>query len=40
MVLERKRNEDEDAAEKLYTRVTHVPVTSFKKLQTTVVKPN
>merc|ERR1711934_582953 len=28
----RKRNEDEDAKEKMFTLVTHVPVTSFKKL--------
>jgi len=32
--LSRKRNEDEDAKEKMFTLVTHVPVTSFKKLQT------
>eukprot|EP00118_Oscarella_pearsei_P028709 m.2744 g.2744 ORF g.2744 m.2744 type:complete len:126 (+) comp8875_c0_seq1:130-507(+) len=32
--LERKRNEDEDAANKLYTLVTHVAVDSFKGLQT------
>eukprot|EP01115_Flamella_aegyptia_P009612 TRINITY_DN41171_c0_g1_i1.p1 TRINITY_DN41171_c0_g1~~TRINITY_DN41171_c0_g1_i1.p1 ORF type:complete len:121 (-),score=58.79 TRINITY_DN41171_c0_g1_i1:34-396(-) len=32
--LSRKRNEDEDAKEKMYTLVTHVPVTSFKKLVT------
>jgi len=32
--LSRKRNEDEDASEKLYTLVTHVPVVSFKELQT------
>ncbi|EDV21473.1 60S ribosomal protein L31 [Trichoplax sp. H2] len=32
--LSRKRNEDEDAANKLYTLVTHVPVESFKGLQT------
>merc|ERR1712194_827191 len=36
--LERKRNEDEDSAEKLYTHVTHIAVTSFKGLQTSVVK--
>ena len=30
MCLARKRNEDEDAANKLYTLVTHVPVESFK----------
>ncbi|KAG5722791.1 hypothetical protein E4T56_gene8300 [Termitomyces sp. T112] len=28
--LERKRNDDENAQEKLYTYVSHVPVTSFK----------
>ena len=32
--LHRKRNEDEEAKEKLYTLVTYVPVTSFKNLQT------
>nr|Q9XGL4.1 RecName: Full=Large ribosomal subunit protein eL31; AltName: Full=60S ribosomal protein L31 [Cyanophora paradoxa]CAB45375.1 ribosomal protein L31 [Cyanophora paradoxa] len=32
--LARKRNDDEDAKEKLYTLVTYVPVTSFKGLQT------
>lgn len=31
--MSRKRNEDEDAAEKLYTVVSYVPVTSFKGLQ-------
>jgi len=36
--LARLRNEDEDAKEKLYTLVTHVPVTTFKKLQTSVVE--
>ena len=35
--LERKRNDDENAKEKLYTYASHVPVTSFKGLQTTVV---
>ncbi|KIM41247.1 hypothetical protein M413DRAFT_445283 [Hebeloma cylindrosporum] len=35
--LERKRNDDEGAKEKLYTYVSHVPVTSFKGLQTVVV---
>ncbi|EKM78264.1 hypothetical protein AGABI1DRAFT_85928 [Agaricus bisporus var. burnettii JB137-S8] len=35
--LERKRNDDENAKEKLYTYVSHVPVESFKGLQTTVV---
>ncbi|KAF9362803.1 60S ribosomal protein L31 [Mortierella sp. NVP85] len=33
----RKRNDDEDAKEKLYTYVTYVPVTSFKNLETQVV---
>merc|ERR550514_383402 len=32
--MSRKRNEDEDAAEKMYTLVQHVPVESFKNLQT------
>ena len=32
--LSRRRNEDEDAKEKMYTLVTHVPVTQFKGLQT------
>lgn len=32
--LARKRNEDEDAKERFYTLVTHVPVASFKGLQT------
>jgi len=32
--LARRRNEDEDAKEKMYTLVTHVPVASFKTLQT------
>lgn len=32
--LSRRRNEDEDSIHKLYTLVTHVPVTSFKGLQT------
>ena len=36
--LSRKRNEDEDANESFYTLVTHVPVASFKKLQTKVVE--
>ncbi|PPQ94390.1 hypothetical protein CVT25_002746 [Psilocybe cyanescens] len=35
--LERKRNDDEGAKEKLYTYVSHVPVISFKGLQTVVV---
>ncbi|XP_033002728.1 60S ribosomal protein L31-like [Lacerta agilis] len=32
--LSRKRNEDEDSPNKLYTLVTYVPVTTFKSLQT------
>ncbi|KAG5641841.1 60S ribosomal protein L31 [Asterophora parasitica] len=36
-LLEGKRNDDENAKEKLFTYVSHVPVTSFKGLQTTVV---
>lgn len=32
--LARKRNEDEEAKEKLYTHVLHVEVSSFKGLQT------
>merc|ERR1712205_238154 len=32
--LSRKRNDDEEAKEKLYTLVTHVPVEGFKGLQT------
>ncbi|KAG1744816.1 60S ribosomal protein L31 [Suillus lakei] len=35
--LERKRNDDEGAKEKLYTYASHVVVTSFKNLQTAVV---
>ncbi|KAK7040744.1 60S ribosomal protein L31B [Paramarasmius palmivorus] len=35
--LERKRNDDENAKEKLFTYASHVPVTSFKGLQTVVV---
>ncbi|KAG1724647.1 60S ribosomal protein L31 [Suillus paluster] len=35
--LERKRNDEEGAKEKLYTYASHVPVTSFKGLQTAVV---
>eukprot|EP00441_Pelagodinium_beii_P031854 CAMPEP_0197646312 /NCGR_PEP_ID=MMETSP1338-20131121/22849_1 /TAXON_ID=43686 ORGANISM="Pelagodinium beii, Strain RCC1491" /NCGR_SAMPLE_ID=MMETSP1338 /ASSEMBLY_ACC=CAM_ASM_000754 /LENGTH=118 /DNA_ID=CAMNT_0043219933 /DNA_START=70 /DNA_END=426 /DNA_ORIENTATION=- len=34
----RKRNEDEDAKEKMYTLVQHVPVESFKNLQTETVR--
>jgi len=36
--LQRKRNEDEDAKNKLYTLISYVPVTSFKGLQTVNVK--
>ncbi|CAD5211639.1 unnamed protein product [Bursaphelenchus xylophilus] len=32
--LSRRRNEDEDSQNKLYTLVTFVPVTNFKKLTT------
>ncbi|CBY21879.1 unnamed protein product [Oikopleura dioica] len=32
--LHRKRNEDEDSANKLYTLVTYVPVDTYKGLQT------
>ena len=32
--LARRRNDDEDSANKLYTLVTYVPVESFKGLQT------
>ncbi|KAF9582628.1 60S ribosomal protein L31 [Lunasporangiospora selenospora] len=35
--LSRKRNDDEDAKEKLYTYVTFVPCTSFKGLETVTV---
>ena len=35
--LSRKRNEDEEASEKLYTLVQHVEVASVKRLQTEVV---
>merc|ERR1719284_518559 len=34
----RKRNEDEDAKEKMFTLVQHVPVESFKNLQTKIVR--
>ncbi|KZT26071.1 60S ribosomal protein L31 [Neolentinus lepideus HHB14362 ss-1] len=36
--LERKRNDDENAKEKLFTYASHVPVASFKGLQTVVVE--
>ena len=35
--LHRRRNEDEDAKEQLYTLVQHVPCKDFKGLQTTNV---
>ena len=35
--LSQKRNEDEEASEKLYTLVQHVEVASVKGLQTEVV---
>mmetsp|Transcript_66484 Transcript_66484/g.150118 ORF Transcript_66484/g.150118 Transcript_66484/m.150118 type:complete len:121 (-) Transcript_66484:169-531(-) len=35
--LSRKRNDDEEADNKLYTLVEHVPVASFKELETKVV---
>merc|ERR1719230_1875398 len=36
--MTRKRNEDEDAKEKMFTLVQHVPVESFKGLQTENVR--
>ncbi|EED80506.1 60S ribosomal protein L31 [Postia placenta Mad-698-R] len=36
--LERKRNDDENAKEKLYTYASHVVVESFKGLETVVVE--
>ncbi|XP_036608291.1 60S ribosomal protein L31-like [Trichosurus vulpecula] len=38
--LSRKRNEDEDSLNKLYTLVTYVPVTTFKSLQTVNMDEN
>ncbi|KAJ1920915.1 60S ribosomal protein L31B [Mycoemilia scoparia] len=35
--LARRRNDDEDATEKLYTYVSYVPVESFKGLETVAV---
>jgi large subunit ribosomal protein L31e len=35
--LSRRRNEDEEAKSKMYTLVSHVPVESFKGLETAVV---
>ena len=36
--MSRKRNEDEDAKNKMFTLVQHVPVESFKSLQTENVR--
>merc|ERR1719313_19796 len=36
--MSRKRNEDEDAKQKMFTLVQHIPVESFKGLQTENVK--
>ncbi|XP_046853574.1 60S ribosomal protein L31-like [Xenia sp. Carnegie-2017] len=36
--LARRRNEDEDSPHKFYTLVTHVPVDSFKGLETKIVE--
>ncbi|RKP11329.1 ribosomal protein L31e-domain-containing protein [Piptocephalis cylindrospora] len=36
--LARKRNDEEEAKEKLYTYVSYVPVTGFKGLETQVVE--
>merc|ERR1712037_1065257 len=36
--LSRKRNEDEEAKEKMFTLVQHVPVESFKNLNTEIVR--
>lgn len=36
--LSRRRNDDEDSPHKLYTLVTHVPVTTFKRLTTVNVE--
>mmetsp|Transcript_284 Transcript_284/g.204 ORF Transcript_284/g.204 Transcript_284/m.204 type:complete len:119 (-) Transcript_284:74-430(-) len=36
--LSRKRNEDEEATEKMFTLVQHIPVESFKNLQTETVR--
>ena len=37
MRLSRKRNDDEEADEALFTLVEHVPVADFKELETKVV---
>mmetsp|Transcript_3752 Transcript_3752/g.4312 ORF Transcript_3752/g.4312 Transcript_3752/m.4312 type:complete len:121 (-) Transcript_3752:134-496(-) len=36
--MSRKRNEDEEAKEKTFTLCQHVPVESFKNLQTEIVR--
>ncbi|TFK28259.1 60S ribosomal protein L31 [Coprinopsis marcescibilis] len=36
--LERKRNDEENAKEKLFTYVSHVPVATFKGLETTLIE--
>lgn len=38
--LARRRNDDEDSANKLYTLVTYVPAETFKGLQTENVESN
>jgi large subunit ribosomal protein L31e len=37
VLLSRRRNDDDEGGEKLYTFVSHVPVSSYKGIQTTVV---
>ena len=36
--LARKRNDSEDAKEKLYTLISHVPMSNFKGIQTAAVE--
>jgi len=36
--LARKRNESEDAKEKLYTLISHVPMSNYKGVQTETVE--
>mmetsp|Transcript_24113 Transcript_24113/g.44262 ORF Transcript_24113/g.44262 Transcript_24113/m.44262 type:complete len:120 (+) Transcript_24113:107-466(+) len=36
--MSRKRNDDEEAKEKMFTLVQHIPVESFKNLQTEIVR--
>ena len=38
LVLERRRNKDEEAKEKMYTHVKYVPCTNFKELNTETVE--